>query len=136
MADSGAISPGSLRGLGSRTQIGLGLVLGAGTLYLAARGLDFGQLGQVLRGIRLPFVLLTIFIYLLTQVVKAVRWRRLLALAPDGRRLTLGRLAGLLLIGQAANLLLPTRIGDLLRRLHGRRGSQRQQDLHAGDPGG
>lgn len=104
---------GSGRRFGARAQTWLGVALGLAALYLAARGLDFGQVGQSLAGVRWPYVLLSLVVYLLTQIVKAIRWRWLLAGLPA--RVSLARAAGLLVAGQAANLLLPARVGDLMR---------------------
>jgi uncharacterized protein (TIRG00374 family) len=101
------------RWCGLRIQIWLGLLLGAGALYLAIRGTDFQQLGALLRDVRLPFVALTLLSSLLTPVLKAVRWRWLFH--PDRPPLGLARLASLVVIGQAVNFLIPGRWGELVR---------------------
>ena len=105
-------SPSSRRRLVSRLRIWLGLLLGIGMLYLALKGIDFRQLGQALRDIRLPLVVLTLLTSLLTPVLKAVRWRYLFLERPP---LTILQLASLIVIGQATNFLIPGRWGELIR---------------------
>lgn len=94
-------------------QIGLGLALGLAALYLAIREVDWPQLWRVLLGVRLPLVALTLVSALLTPVVKAIRWRWLFY--PQQAHLSLARMTGLVAIGQAINLLLLGRWGDLAR---------------------
>ncbi len=105
---------GSWRRLGgTRTRFWSGVLLGVISLYLAARGLDFHAVSRVLVAIHLPYVVLALLIYGLTQLVKAVRWRWLLSTRPVS--LSLRQLADLIVIGQAVNLLIPARLGDLAR---------------------
>jgi glycosyltransferase 2 family protein len=99
--------------IGSRWQFWFGMLLGVAALYLAARGLDFRLVGQVLASVRLPYVLAALLVYLFTQVVKAIRWRWLLSTRPV--EFNLHQLSDLLVIGQAVNLLIPARLGDLVR---------------------
>ncbi len=94
-------------------QIVLGLVLGLAALYLAIREVDWRQLWRVLLGVRLPLVALTLVSALLTPLVKAIRWRWLFY--PHQARLSLARMTGLVAVGQAVNLLLLGRWGDLAR---------------------
>lgn len=94
-------------------QVWVGLVLGLLALYLAGRAIDFGRLGAVLQQVRLPFVLLTLLCSLVTPVLKALRWRWLFR--PERPRLGLGRLASLVVIGQAVNFMIPGRWGELVR---------------------
>jgi uncharacterized protein (TIRG00374 family) len=94
-------------------QVLLGLVLGLTALYFAAREVSLRELALVLRHVSLPWLGLTLVSSLLTPVVKAIRWRRLLY--PQGPALGLARLTGLLTLGQAINMLLPGRWGELVR---------------------
>lgn len=96
-----------------RVQIWVGLVLGLLALYVAARAIDFDRLAEVLGQVRLPLVLLTLLSSLLTPVLKAMRWRWLFR--PERPRVSLGRLASLVVIGQAVNFVIPGRWGDLVR---------------------
>jgi len=96
-----------------QAQIWVGLLLGVSALYLGARAIDFQQLGQVLGDVRLGFVALTLVTSLLTPMLKAVRWRWLFY--PQRPALSLARLAGQVVIGQAVNFMIPGRWGELVR---------------------
>ena len=104
---------GTRRWFGSWLQIGLGLIVGAGALYLAARGIDLLKLAEALQAVRLPFVFLALITGLLTPVIKAQRWRWLFY--PNRPNLSLLRLADLVVIGQAVNFLIPARLGEVVR---------------------
>jgi hypothetical protein len=94
-------------------QLLLGLVLGLAALYLAAREVNFRELGLILKSVSLPLLGLTLLSSLITPVVKAIRWRWLFY--PQRPALGLARLTGLLALGQAVNLLLFGRWGELVR---------------------
>jgi glycosyltransferase 2 family protein len=94
-------------------QVLLGLALGLAALYLAAREVSFRELGLVLRSVSLPLLGLTLISSLLSPVVKAIRWRWLFY--PQRPGLGLVRLTSLLALGQAINMLLLGRWGELVR---------------------
>jgi hypothetical protein len=94
-------------------QVLLGLVLGLAALYLAARAVNLLELSQALRNVNLLLLGLTLASSLLTPVVKAVRWRWLFY--PQRPALSLAQLTGLLALGQAINMLLLGRWGELVR---------------------
>jgi glycosyltransferase 2 family protein len=94
-------------------QVLLGLALGLAALYLAAREVSFRELGLVLRSVSLPLLGLTLVSSLLSPVVKAIRWRWLFY--PQRPALGLVRLTSLLALGQAINMLLLGRWGELVR---------------------
>ena len=94
-------------------QVLLGLALGVAALYLAAREVSFRELGLVLKSVSLPLLGLTLVSTLLTPVVKAIRWRWLFY--PQRPTLGLARLTSLLALGQAINILLLGRWGELAR---------------------
>jgi glycosyltransferase 2 family protein len=94
-------------------QVLLGLVLAAAALYLAAREVSVRELRLVLSSISLPLLGLTLVSALLTPVVKAVRWRWLFY--PQRPALSIARLTGLLALGQAINMLVLGRWGELVR---------------------
>jgi uncharacterized protein (TIRG00374 family) len=98
---------------GARVQIWLGLVVALATIYLAARAVDFGQLIEALRAVRLPFVLLALCTALATNILKAARWRALFHPRPSG--LSLWQLSNLIVVGQAVNFYIPARLGELVR---------------------
>jgi len=94
-------------------QVLLGLVLGLAALYFAAREVSLRELALVLRSVSLPWLALALISCLLTPVVKAIRWRWLFY--PQHPALSLARLTGLLTLGQAINMLLLGRWGELVR---------------------
>lgn len=96
-----------------RAQVWLGLAVAAGTLYLAARAVDFDQLLAALAAVRLPFVGLAFITALATNVLKGMRWRALFHPRPVG--LSLEQLSSLIVIGQAVNFFIPARLGELAR---------------------
>jgi uncharacterized protein (TIRG00374 family) len=94
-------------------QVLLGLVLGLAALYLAAREVSLRELSLVLRSVSLPLLGLALASAVLTPVIKAVRWRWLFY--PQRPALSLARLTSLLALGQAINMLLLGRWGELVR---------------------
>jgi len=88
---------------------GLGLVL----LILALRQVDMGSLVASLRGADLGWLLATISTVLLGIGLKAVRWNMLLM--PVCPERSPWEVLGALLTGQAANILLPVRGGEVVR---------------------
>lgn len=104
---------GRARGWLFRVQVWLGLILGLLALYLTARAIDFDLLGEVLKQVRLQFVLLTLVSSLVTPVLKAARWRWLFR--PEQPRVGVLHLASLVVIGQAVNFIVPGRWGELVR---------------------
>lgn len=110
---SAGMTPRARWNANTRLQIWVGLVLAVGTLYLAVRTVDFGQLAQVLRAAQPIFILLTLVSSLATTFLKALRWQALFH--PRRPRLSLLRLSDLIVIGQAVNFYIPTRLGELAR---------------------
>lgn len=94
-------------------QIVFGLGLGLAALYLALQGVNWQQVRVILSDVNLPLLALALVTALLTPVTKAIRWRFLFYLHHPSLNLT--RLTGLLAIGQAINILLLGRWGDLAR---------------------
>jgi glycosyltransferase 2 family protein len=91
----------------------IGIVLTIVTLYLAQRGLDLAKVWESFQRVRWGFVLLAGVSLVLTNIVKSERWRCLLLPRPPLR--TLGVITEQLVIGQAVNLLLPARLGEIAR---------------------
>jgi glycosyltransferase 2 family protein len=94
-------------------QVLLGLALGLAALYFAAREVNAREVARILRSVNLSLLGLTLVSALLTPVVKAIRWRHLFY--PKRPSLGLTRLTGLLTLGQAINMLLIGRWGELVR---------------------
>ncbi len=89
--------------------MGLGLLV----LALAARNTDLRQVWEVLGAIQPAYVLLAVGATVLTPLVKTVRWRWLFH--PVHVQSTTLELSGPLVIGQAVNLIVPGRFGELAR---------------------
>lgn len=89
--------------------------LGLALLALALRDVDFALLAANMRRLHLGWLLVVLLTILATLALKTWRWA--LLLRPVAPQLGTGRVLGALLIGQAANILLPLRSGDLIRSL-------------------
>ena len=101
-----------------------GLALAVGLLWLALRGVDAGALGDALRRADLRWVLPLVAVALLSHLVRAWRWRLLLAALPDvhdapgrpatARVPTLWETFAAVMMGYAVNYALP-RAGEVVR---------------------
>jgi uncharacterized protein (TIRG00374 family) len=101
----------------------LRLVVSAALLIGLAWRTDWHQVGQVFRNLRLELWLSALGLFLLAQVVSAVRWR--LLAQPLGFQTTLRDFLRFYFVGMFFNLLLPTSVGgDVVRAwyLDGRSG--------------
>ena len=89
----------------------IGIGLSAGLLYLALRGLDWGNLADVARDGRPGFLLTTMLLISLGLLLRAIRWSNLVA--TEGVPLRMAFAANS--IGYLGNLLLPARAGEFAR---------------------
>lgn len=88
-------------------------VLGFGLLAWALRQVDPGTIAAALRSARPGWLLIAVASVLMGIALKALRWALLLRpVCPERSGF---RIVGALLTGQAANILLPVRGGDLVR---------------------
>lgn len=101
-----------------RVSAGVGLAVTVIFLWLAARNVDFSQLGAILASARWRWLLVTVIICLLDLVIRAVRWRLLLSGAVKGPFFLMFRLQA---IGLAVNNVLFARLGELARAVLGAR---------------
>lgn len=89
-----------------------GLVIGAGCLALALRGVEIARMRAAWAQVAPGWIAASTAALLLAHVLRALRWRLLLA------PLTPSRAEGLfsaLMVGYAANSLLPAHLGEFLR---------------------
>ncbi len=93
-------------------RVGGGIAISIVLLWLAAREVDLPGMGQIVVGIRYPYVLLATIVYFVDLGFRALRWQVLLC--PTGK-IPARRLYPVLAIGYMANNLLPVRIGELSR---------------------
>ncbi len=100
--------------MSSRTTLNivLGLVIGGGFLYLAARNVSFGEVGAAFDRFEVGWLGPAIAVSLLLQVMRAWRWQ--LELRPL-ERIGLGRLWLVTSIAYMAINLLPVRLGEFVR---------------------
>jgi len=99
---------------GKQWQIGLGLLISAGFLWLALRNMHLGDVWQNLRGANYAWLLPTVLAYFVTVGLRAWRWQ--IVIAPI-KRVAWRRLFGIVVLGYLGNNIYPFRIGELLRVL-------------------
>ena len=90
----------------------LRLLLGVVLLALALRQMDWQAVGSALAQVNPFWLLLALLSFLVTQLIKIMRWGWL---AGVPLRPWLTRLSAAFFIGQAANILLPVRGGEVVR---------------------
>ncbi len=95
-------------------QIGVGFGLSALFLHLAIRGEDWGGLSRELAVTKAAWLVPMVLVGLYSVVVRAQRWRLLLEYA-SGRRPPFEPVFSATAIGFMANMLLPLRIGEIVR---------------------
>jgi uncharacterized protein (TIRG00374 family) len=93
-------------------QVALSLTIGAVLLWLAIARIDVAALGTELSRVQPGWLVAGIATYWVALALRSWRWGILLA---PVRRLTFGQVYYGLLVGYAANNLLPARLGELVR---------------------
>ena len=93
-------------------RLAIGIAVSAGCLYLALRGTDWDAVAGVLTGADPVWVVAVLLIVVLTHVVRAQRWRILLR--PIGEVGLYPSLSASM-IGFGASVVLPFRLGELIR---------------------
>ena len=93
-------------------QAGASLLIGAIFLWLAIARIDMAQLRTKLTQVDIGWLLLAMASYWIALTLRAWRWRIILA---PVRRMKFSQVFCGLLVGYAANYLLPARLGELVR---------------------
>lgn len=93
----------------------LRLAVGVGLLYLSLRPVNWGLLGTQLASVHWKWMALAVLSVLVSTDLKIARWGWLCRKCGIRSRLGWARLSGAFLVGQAANVVLPFRGGDLAR---------------------
>ena len=93
-------------------QVLVSLAVGAVLLWLAIARIDLAGLGAELAQVRPGWLVAAVALYWIALMLRSWRWRILLA---PVRRLSFGQVFHGLLVGYAANYLLPARLGELVR---------------------
>ena len=92
--------------------LAVGLLIGAVCVYLALRGVDFGEVGRALAQAQNGYVLLAVGVMMLSHYLRAWRWRYFLA---PVKTVNTASLFAALMIGYAANSFVPAHLGEVLR---------------------
>jgi uncharacterized membrane protein YbhN (UPF0104 family) len=93
-------------------QAAISLAIGAVFLWLAIARIDMNQLWAKLRQVDIQWLVLAMAGYWVALTLRSWRWRIILG---PVRRLSLGQVMYGLLVGYAANYVLPARLGELVR---------------------
>jgi len=95
-----------------KVRLGIGIFIGALFLYVAFRRVDVHQMWQALKTAHYWYLLPAVGAGFLSHYLRAFRWRYLL---DPIRRLDTGALFSSLIIGYAANSVVPAHLGEFLR---------------------
>jgi uncharacterized protein (TIRG00374 family) len=90
----------------------LGVVITVVCLGLAVYGVNVADLQNALAGANYALIVPALLLWLVGYIVRALRWRAILAGSPVG---SLTELFGVLMVGFATNNLLPARLGEFAR---------------------
>ena len=93
-------------------RLGIGLLIGALFIYAAFRKVEIHQMWQALKAAHYGYVLLAAATLFLSHFLRAFRWRYLL---DPIRHLDTASLFSALIIGYAANSVVPAHLGEFLR---------------------
>lgn len=93
-------------------QAAISLAIGAVFLWLAIARIDMNQLWAKLRQVDVQWLVFAMIGYWVALTLRSWRWRVILA---PVRRMPLGAVMYGLLVGYAANYVLPARLGELVR---------------------
>lgn len=91
---------------------GIGIALSVVFIYLAFRKVDFSQMAQSFRSANYWYLLPILVILFLSHYLRAVRWRYFL---DPVVRLDTGSLFSSLMVGYAANVVMPAHLGEIVR---------------------
>lgn len=93
-------------------QLAIGLLISAASIWLLLRQIDLRQVGAALGRARWELLLLAAGMYFISLTLRSVRWTVLLT---PIKRLTLAQVWPVTVLGYAGNLVLPARLGEVLR---------------------
>lgn len=93
-------------------KITVGLFIGAVFVYLAVRNVNIGDMFNALAEANYLYILLAFFVVLLSHYLRALRWKYFLA---PIKTVNTRSLFSALVIGYAANTIVPAHLGEFLR---------------------
>lgn len=96
----------------SRIRLVIGVAISLVLLFFTFRGLDWGEVGEALRGANFVYIALAAVVIVAAFGVRAVRWSYLLR---PVRLLPARNLFSVVLIGFFGNYVLPAKTGELVR---------------------
>jgi glycosyltransferase 2 family protein len=97
----------------SAPQMIVGALIGTAALALAFRGVDWRAVGHALLHVDATFTILALLSVAISIFLSVIRWW--LLFTPDREGKSWSALAAALLVGQTANMVIPARIGELVR---------------------
>jgi uncharacterized protein (TIRG00374 family) len=95
-------------------KIFVGIILGIVLIYLSLRGIQFQGVAASIRNVHLPYVLLSLSMMLLMQVLRSIRWGGILKPIAYVDQFTLFSITN---VGFLAIVAIPARLGELVRPL-------------------
>lgn len=93
-------------------QLAVSILVSLLFLFLAVRGVDFGQVWVAIQTMNPVTASLAVLVAILTLIAKAARWQAIYA---PRRHIPFHRSFSILMIGLWANAFLPLRVGEILR---------------------
>jgi len=96
-----------------RLRIAVGVAISVLFLYLAARGIDWSELGRLFRSANYAYLLPALLLLIAINWARAYRWR--LLMHPDEGPLSLTRVFWFVNIGYFFNNVFPAKLGELVR---------------------
>jgi uncharacterized protein (TIRG00374 family) len=101
-----------VRSIKHSLRAGIGIVLTVVFIYLAFRKVDFSQMAHSYRSANYWYLFPTLFILFSSHYLRALRWRYFL---DPVVRLDMGSLFSSLMVGYAANVVMPAHLGEFIR---------------------
>ena len=96
-----------------RLRVIAGVAISVLFLYLAARGIDWAELGRLFSAANYAYLVPAFVLLIAINWVRAVRWR--LLMYPDGEHLSLPRVFWFVNIGYFFNNVFPAKLGEVVR---------------------
>jgi len=100
--------------MGNKLRFLAGIIVSIFFLILLLRDIDFVQLREAIASVQLEWVFAAILPYTLALILRSLRWTSLLK---SSINISNSESMSIILIGYAANNLLPIRLGEILRAL-------------------
>lgn len=97
-----------------RWRLIIGVLVSAAFLFLALRGVEWGELWSTLAQTRWEYLIPTIVLSIAGHYFRALRWKYMLM---PVKRVSAGSAFSATMIGLAANNVLPARLGEIVRAL-------------------